>query len=109
MKIIWYEDMVKDLRSVINDVSGFLGKNVAEDKIDQLIEHLSFDTFKKNDAVNMKPPKGSVPDEVRDKTNFIRKGKVGNWREYFDDNLVQELNNWVEENNKDLKVDFKFD
>lgn len=108
MCFIWYEDMVKDLRSVINEVTGFLKINLSEEKISSLLDHLSFKTMRNNDAVNMKPPKGSMPDEQRDKLNFIRKGKVGNWREYFGEELLKEFDAWVEKNN-DLNIGFKFD
>ena len=40
---------------------------------------MRIENFRNNDAVNMKPPKGSVPDDVRDNFSFIRKGKVGDW------------------------------
>ncbi len=63
----------------------FLGyPALSDDKFTALLEHLSFGKMRANDAVNMKPPKGAVPDEVRDKINFIRKGKVGGWVDDFE-------------------------
>ena len=52
---ISYEDMKKDLRSVILKVSSFLGKEQLvkdEAKMDALVTHLSFDKMKDNKAVN---------------------------------------------------------
>lgn len=64
MLFLWYEEMKKDLGSVIRKTSSFLKKDFPEEKVTKLVDHLSFDNFKNNDAVNMKPPKGAVPDEV---------------------------------------------
>ncbi len=49
---IFYEDMKRDLPSVIRKVSKFLGKPVAEKDMDALCTHLSFDKMKNNAAVN---------------------------------------------------------
>ena len=63
---------------------------------------MRIDNFRKNDAVNLKPPKGSVPDEVREKFNFIRKGKVGDWKDHFTcPETLKMFNTWVESNSKD--------
>ena len=83
MKLIWFEEMKSDLPSVLREMATFLKQDFPEDKIAALASHLHFDNFKNNDAVNMKPPKGKVPDSVRDNFNFIRKGKVGDWKNYF--------------------------
>ena len=63
---------------------------------------MRIDNFRKNDAVNMKPPKGIVPDEVREKFNFIRKGKVGDWKDHFKcPETLKKFNTWIESNSKD--------
>ena len=62
---------------------------------------MHIDNFRNNDAVNMKPPKGLVPDDVREKHNFIRKGKVGDWKDSFDsEELLEEFDAWIESNIK---------
>ena len=63
---------------------------------------MNIDNFRNNDAVNMKPPKGTVPDDVREKFNFIRKGKVGGWQEHFKcQETLDIFNAWVEKNDMD--------
>ena len=49
---ITYEDMKRDLPSVIRKVSSFLGKPVPEEKMAEFCDHLSFDKMKNNKAVN---------------------------------------------------------
>jgi hypothetical protein len=73
---------------------------LTDDQVERLKEHCDIENFKKNDAVNMKPPKGVVPDEVREKFNFIRKGKVGDWKNFFtNDENLKSWNEWIAENN----------
>ena len=63
---------------------------------------MNIDNFRMNDAVNMKPAKGTVPDDVREDFNFIRKGKVGGWHEHFKcKDTLNKFNAWIEKNNKD--------
>ena len=48
-----YEEMKRDLATVVTRVAKFLDKEVPEgDRMAALLEHLSFDKMKKNDAVN---------------------------------------------------------
>ena len=63
---------------------------------------MNIDNFRKNDAVNGRPLPGVVPKNVRKNLNFIRKGKVGGWKEDFmDENKLKRFNDWVDKNNKD--------
>lgn len=67
-----------------------------------LLDHLHIDKFRKNDAVNMKPPAGAVPEEVRANFNFIRKGKIADWKDHFKTpEKLQKFNDWIENNDKD--------
>ena len=73
---------------------------MSEEQVQKLSDHCKIDNFKKNDAVNMKPPKGTVPDEVREKFNFIRKGQVGDWTNHFkDEDTLKEFDQWIDNNN----------
>ena len=82
---------------------------VKEDQIEKLVDHCNIEKFKKNDAVNMKPPKGVVPDEVRDNFTFIRKGKVGDWRNFFkDESKLKEFDQWIQNNNT-LEIPIKYE
>ncbi len=50
--IVSFEDMKKDLAAVIRKTAHFLGKQVSEDKMPALMEHLSFQSMKKNPMTN---------------------------------------------------------
>jgi hypothetical protein len=49
---ITFEEMKSDLSAVIDKVSTFLGKSISSTDKPKLVEHLSFDSMKKNAAVN---------------------------------------------------------
>lgn len=102
IKMVWFEDMKKDLESVINDIGDFIGHKVPADSMASLLSHMHIDNFRKNDAVNMKPLRGTVPDEVRENHNFIRKGVVGDGKSHFKSAEVEaSFDDWVNKNNKD--------
>ena len=106
-KMIWYEDLRKDMPKMINEIGEFIGYPVPAGKMESFLDHLDIRNFRKNEAVNMKPPKGSVPEEVRENFNFIRKGKVGDWREHFKSKeVLQKFEDWIEKNNKDQDGNF---
>lgn len=44
--------MKKDLESVLRRISKFIEKPIPEEKMADLLHHLSFEQMKKNDAVN---------------------------------------------------------
>ena len=48
--IVSYEEMQKDLGSVIRKVANFLGVDLSDDRVQPMVEHLSFDSMKKNPA-----------------------------------------------------------
>ena len=49
---LWFEDMKKDLIPIIRKTAAFLGCHLTELKVLQIDDHLYFDNFKKNPAVN---------------------------------------------------------
>ena len=74
---IFYEDMKKDLRAVIDKVSKFLESPLTKGQVEQLVDHLDIKNFRNNPAVNPTDMWKSVGAMTGD-GNFIRKGKVTN-------------------------------
>ena len=65
--------MIQNLRGEIDKVCAFLGKTLTEEQIQSPLEHLHFDNFSKNRAVNYETTKEKG--FANDKGNFIRKGE----------------------------------
>ncbi|CAH4037219.1 unnamed protein product [Pieris brassicae] len=101
---IFYEELQKDLPGVIKRVSAFMGKNYNDVEVATLCEHLNVKNFKKNPSINNEQFKElglTTPD-----LEFIRKGKSGGWRDYFDEEMIARTDKWVEENLRDTDLRF---
>ena len=51
--------MKRDLASVVESLGDFIGYKVPPNALSGLLSHMHIDNFRKNDAVNMKPPPGT--------------------------------------------------
>ncbi|XP_061713623.1 luciferin sulfotransferase-like isoform X1 [Cydia pomonella] len=94
MLFIFYEDMNKDLPSSIKRVSDFLGKEVKNEQIAKLCEHLDIENFRKNESVH---PSWRAAIFNPDAEPFVRKGISGGWREYFDEEMAAQAQRWMRE------------
>ena len=92
MKILWFEDMKKDLIPVIKDVCTFTGYQLTQDKILKLNDHLTFDQMKKA-VIEQNEGDQERQDAM---TKFMRKGKVGDWKNYFDNEMNDEWDGSIE-------------
>ncbi|XP_052757403.1 luciferin sulfotransferase-like isoform X2 [Galleria mellonella] len=95
MLFLFYEELSKDLPAAVRRVSQFLNKPVTEEQVMRLCDHLHFDNFRKNMSVNMDIFKhiGLINKD----DHFIRKGKAGGWRDYFDEEMTQQAERWMKE------------
>ncbi|KAK9883283.1 hypothetical protein WA026_001467 [Henosepilachna vigintioctopunctata] len=103
---MFYEDMIKveDLNGSIRKVQNFLGTKYTDAEINTLEKHLQIDNFRMNKSVNFDILKklGILKSGEED---FVRKGKNGDWKNHFDQELNKEADEWIEDNLKytDLK------
>ncbi|XP_071445159.1 luciferin sulfotransferase-like [Hetaerina americana] len=102
-----YEEMKKDLPSVIRKVSTFMGKKQLNDEdMKTLCHHLSFESMKSNGSVNY--------EFAVDKTqnlglsegdqHFMRKGKVNSWKEEISPEVAERFDAWIENNLNGLNL-----
>ncbi|XP_067323086.1 amine sulfotransferase-like isoform X2 [Anolis sagrei] len=73
-----YEEMKKDLRSAILKICNFLGKNLNEELVDDIMAKASFDRMRVDPRTNTE----NLPSDVLDhsKGHFFRKGTIGDWK-----------------------------
>ncbi|XP_046383783.1 luciferin sulfotransferase-like [Ischnura elegans] len=101
-----YEEMKKDLPSVVGKVCKFLDKKMPSDEdLKALCNHLSFDSMKANDAVNYE----CLVEKKRSSTDqhFMRKGKVNAWKEEMSPEDVKRFDDWIEKNLNKLDSETK--
>ena len=71
VKIVWFEEMKRDLPKVIRDLCVFLGYELSADKISALVDHVSIENMRQI-SMELSPPEHK---EMAEK--HFRKGKVG--------------------------------
>ena len=71
-----YEDLKMHPRENVAKLAQFMNRDLTEDELTKIVEATSFNTMKKNPSVNYL--------KTEDKrNNFIRKGAIGGWKNYF--------------------------
>ncbi len=93
-----YEELKKDVRAVIKKFATFLGKELSNEMVDTIAEHTSFEKMKNNPMVNMEPM-------VKD---FMRKGIIGDWTNYFNDEQSQLIDEKAKEVEEKYGIKFQY-
>ncbi|XP_004930400.2 sulfotransferase 1C4 isoform X1 [Bombyx mori] len=102
---LFYEELSKDLQKTVRRVSQFFNKDYTMDEIIKLCEHLSIMNFKNNKSVNFNVM-AELGVTITGEQSFIRKGKAGGWRDYFDEEMTKEAESWMQNNLRDTDLRF---
>ncbi|KAK9884595.1 hypothetical protein WA026_007435 [Henosepilachna vigintioctopunctata] len=102
---LFYESINENVRKTISEVQNFLGVNFTDEQLSTLNEHLKIDNFRKNKSVNFNAW-STLGIFNENEEPFIRKGKSGDAKKYFDEELEKKANEWIEERLK--STDMKF-
>jgi len=105
MCFIFYEGMKRDLKSQIHKVATFLGKSYSDEQVDKLASHLHIDNFKNNPFTNREHEK-DIGMQRKDRGNFVRKGKTGDWKNHFTPEMNAEFNRFMAEAMKGTDLQF---
>ncbi|XP_049921445.1 cytosolic sulfotransferase 1-like [Epinephelus moara] len=76
---MFYEDLNKDTGRELDRLCCFLGLSPSAEEKEAFLRRVQFDEMKKNDKVNLSTFR--VMDFT--KSSFMRKGKVGDWKNHF--------------------------
>lgn len=78
---VTYEDMKKDLPSVIRSVAKHIGHDVTDDVVNKVVENTTMETMRKNYAKAMESRKQESPSsEPTPLHAFLSKGIAGRWK-----------------------------
>ena len=74
-----YEEMSADINTVIHKVAHFVGRPLSDEQVTKIAHHCGFDNMSKNERAV------GVFDKFlnNDISKFMRKGKVGDWKNHF--------------------------
>jgi len=103
MHIIFLQDQVV----IIKRAAEFLSKNITNEQIAKLCEHLKFSKMAENPSVNMQLLLTNEENDPNSK--FIRKGKVGDWTNYMSQDLAQRFDEWTNEHLHGTGLQFHMD
>eukprot|EP00094_Tigriopus_californicus_P008954 TCALIF_08630-PA protein Name:"Similar to SULT1C4 Sulfotransferase 1C4 (Homo sapiens)" AED:0.11 eAED:0.11 QI:74/0.71/0.62/1/0.85/0.75/8/100/616 len=103
-QFVWYEDLKKDHAKGVRELSEFLGIKRTEDEIRTLVKHLSIDEMRKRAMQEAKDSEEKV-----EFSKFFRKGVVGDWKNYFAGEKLEEWENWIKENVQGTDIQMNFE
>eukprot|EP00112_Aurelia_sp_Birch-Aquarium-sp1_P022523 Seg6375.1 transcript_id=Seg6375.1/GoldUCD/mRNA.D3Y31 product="Sulfotransferase 1C4" protein_id=Seg6375.1/GoldUCD/D3Y31 len=104
--LLFFEDMKKDQESAIRKVAKFLGKELSDEQVAALVEHLSFNKMKENITASATPEMKNVFHEG--KGHFFRKGKAGDWTNYFTEEMNKRMDEAIEKHFKPIGLEFTY-
>ncbi|TRY59428.1 hypothetical protein DNTS_001144 [Danionella cerebrum] len=104
---ITYEEMLEDLRSVLNRVLMFLGQEISAEALDRVVSRGTLENMKNNKMSNY----SLVPEDVLDrkKSTFFRKGISGDWKNHFSPELDAKFTAVIQEEMKGTNIRFPWD
>lgn len=103
-----FEDMKKDLRSSVLKICSFLEKELSEEDVDAVVRQATFEKMKTDPRANYE----QIIKEIgirNDKGHFLRKGAVGDWKNYLTVDQSERFDKIFHRNMKNVPLKFIWD
>ena len=85
---VLYEEVKANPHKVVRKVAQFLQTDMTEEKVEEIVDATSFSKMKAQPTSNMKHIKEYSAD-------FIRQGKVGDWKNHFSEEQELKFDSWI--------------
>ena len=87
--LLKYEDMKKDLPTAVAAIAKFIGQDISKELVEEIAHRTTFENMKKDSSANYEWRNSKVLKPTR--TDFMRKGIVGDWKNYFTPEQIARL------------------
>ncbi|XP_072913550.1 amine sulfotransferase-like [Hemitrygon akajei] len=101
--LISYEQLKKDLRATIQKICNFVGRQLDDEQLENVMKYSSFNEMKTNPKANYE----DIP--KKEKGTFLRKGMIGDWKNHFTVAQSERFDKIFQERMKDIPLEFIWD
>ncbi|CAH0554475.1 unnamed protein product [Brassicogethes aeneus] len=108
--VLKYEEMKKNIRGTLRKIADHLEKPLSDSDMDRLCEFLTVNKMRENKGCNLQDfidKKNGENYYKRTGEHFIRKGIVGDWKNYMSHELSERFDKWIEENTRGTDLTFE--
>ncbi|XP_064625738.1 sulfotransferase 1C2-like [Lineus longissimus] len=103
--ILKYEDLVRHPEEEIRKIAGFCKKELDDAAIERIVQATSFDVMKANPKTN----NADTPFIDESISPFIRKGHIGDWKNYFTAEQNEQIDSMIAERLQADKLNFDYE
>ncbi|XP_078503002.1 amine sulfotransferase-like isoform X1 [Lissotriton helveticus] len=105
--LISFEEMVKNLRSVVVKICQFTGKHLSDLEMDSVVKQAAFKNMRSDTRANYKHMPSNILDNRQG--SFLRKGTIGDWKNVMTIAQNERFDKIYQEKMKDIPVKFIWD
>lgn len=100
--------MKRNLPEIIEKAATFLDPEMklTDNQIEKMCDYLKFEKMQKNPAVNLEPVIGA---QDASSVKFIRKGEIGDWKNYMDETVSKKFDDWIEQKFYGTGLEFEYE
>ena len=103
--IVKYEDMKEDPEGNVRKLAKFLEKDLSDAEVETIVHHTSFNQMKQNPMTQLSSKQGYNSNI----SEYIRKGCVGDWKNYFTVAQSEKFDAIIEEGLKGTGIKFRYE
>ena len=105
--VISYEWMKANHHAAVETIAKFIGCDLTPSEVSSIVDQTTFDTMKANPATNMSWLESTYV-ATESSTPFLRKGKVGDWRNHFTDEQSARMDEEIKKTFDGTGLEFEY-